>query len=91
MSLEPGPRCPAWCVVRHGDLLGEDDLVHSSGELLVGQITLRLCAGAVEGHREGPYVLVGDHELTVHESEVLIAALTQLVDLASAHADHAWT
>ena len=31
---------------------------------------------------DGPYVLIGDREYTLHEADVLIAALTQLVDEA---------
>ena len=34
------------------------------------------------GAQDGPFVLVGDQEYTLHEAEVLIAALTQLVDEA---------
>jgi len=75
--------CPAWCTVRHGHLLGEDDLVHCSAEILIGDLALRLCVDDAAGHSEGPYVLVDDHELTAHEAERLIEALTELVGLAS--------
>lgn len=34
--------------------------------------------------QDGPFVLVGEQEYTLHEAEVLIAALTQLVDEARA-------
>jgi hypothetical protein len=75
-------RCPAWCAVRHGSGQDEGDLVHISGALLVQRTVLRLCTtidpdGDVE---DGPFVLVGSAELTLHEAEALIAALTQLVD-----------
>jgi hypothetical protein len=32
------------------------------------------------GEREGPYVLVGAEEFSLHEADALIDALTQLVD-----------
>jgi hypothetical protein len=82
MSRAASDGCPAWCTVHHGDLLGEDDLVHSSAEVLVCHLALRLCAGTGNGNGEGPFVLVGDNELTAHEAEMLIGALTQLVELA---------
>ena len=83
MSRTPEVGCPTWCIVRHGKLLGEEDQVHSSAELRVGQVTMRLCASTANGRGEGPIVLVGDHELTLYETEVLADALTQLVDLVA--------
>lgn len=79
--------CPGWCTVQHGQLLGEDDLVHCSAEILIGDLVLRLCVDSATGHSEGPYVLVGDHELTAREAERLIQALTELAGLASS-VDH---
>jgi hypothetical protein len=32
------------------------------------------------GTQDGPYVLVGTQEFTLHEAEALLAALTQLLD-----------
>ena len=79
---EAGP-CPAWCVVRH-DRSGLDDQghLHIGGALLVRRTELRLCAtiDPLAGTAEGPYVLVGSEEFTLHEAEVLLSALTQLVD-----------
>lgn len=75
--------CPTWCIARHGDLLGEDDLVHCSAEFAVGHLVLRLCAGDGSGSRDGPFVLVNDNELTAREAESLIAALVELVGLAA--------
>ena len=76
--------CPAWCAVRHG-LPAEDPLVHIGGALLVRQTVLRLCTttDAAAGTEDGPYVLVGDAEYTLHEAEALLAALAQLVDQGS--------
>ena len=78
--------CPEWCHVRHGDLEGEDDRVHQSSELMVRHTLLRLCATveAGSGVVDGPYVLLGTEEYTLHEAEALIGALTQLVDQAAA-------
>ena len=73
--------CPTWCVLRHGVLPGEDDLVHVSGALLVRSTVLRLCTTLeADGSEDGPYVLLGSVELTLHEADAMIAALTQLVD-----------
>jgi hypothetical protein len=74
--------CPAWCSRRHGERPGEDDTVHVSGQLMVRRTVLRLCTtiDAEAGTQDGPYVLVGADEYTLHEADVLIAALTQLVD-----------
>jgi hypothetical protein len=74
--------CPAWCVVRHGVRPSEDDLVHISGALLVQRTVLRLCTtiDSEAGTEDGPYVLVGPAEYTLHEAEAMLAALTQLVD-----------
>ena len=87
MRSQRGPVCPTWCTVQHGDLLGEDDLVHSSADVVVRQLRLRLCQSTLDGRQDGPYVLVGDHELTGHEAEGLVAALGRLVHLAAQ--DHA--
>lgn len=74
--------CPDWCVMRHSDPPGEDDLVHIGGSLLVRRTVLRLCAFVDPLTRavDGPYVLMGSEEYTLHEGEALIDALTQLVD-----------
>lgn len=76
--------CPSWCTVRHRADRGEEDLVHVSGALVVRRTLLRL-AMTVDpdtGQPDGPYVLVGSDEYSLHEADVLIAALTQLVDEA---------
>lgn len=74
--------CPAWCGVRHGEHVGEDDNVHVSGVLWVKQTVLRLCAtiDPVAGTVDGPYVLVDSREFSLYETNVLIDALTQLVE-----------
>jgi hypothetical protein len=56
--------------------------VHIGGALLVRSTLLRLCAPVAsgDGRQDGPYVLLGAEEFTLHEAEALLAALTQLVD-----------
>jgi len=77
--------CPEWCAVRHR-APQDVDHVHIGGALLVRDTVLRLCAtiDSVANTEDGPYVLVGDAEFTLHEAEALLAALTQLVIQARA-------
>ncbi|MEJ7774998.1 MAG: hypothetical protein WKF72_09345 [Nocardioidaceae bacterium] len=74
--------CPSWCAIRHGVVKGEDNNVHVSGALLVRRTVLRLCAtiDPETGAVDGPHVLVGSEEYSLHEADALIDALTQLVD-----------
>jgi hypothetical protein len=74
--------CPGWCVLRHGAHTGEEEHLHVGGALLVRHDMLRLVAtiDPETGAKEGPLVLMGAEELTLHEAEALIGALTQLVD-----------
>ncbi|HET8596013.1 MAG TPA: hypothetical protein VFM07_12250 [Intrasporangium sp.] len=76
------PNCPTWCVQRHGIQQGEDDAIHVSVELLVRGASLRLCTtiDPETQQADGPYVLLGGEEYTLHEADALIDALTQLVD-----------
>ena len=78
--------CPTWCVQRHGIREGEDDTIHVSGELLVRGQSLRLCTtiDPVTQQVDGPYVLLGGEEYTLHQADALIDALTQLVDAGMA-------
>jgi hypothetical protein len=78
--------CPVWCARRHDKHAPGDDNVHVSGALQVRRTLLRLVSTvAPQGETgSGPYVVVGQQPYTLHEAEVLIAALTQLVDEARA-------
>ncbi|RYU09637.1 hypothetical protein [Nocardioides iriomotensis] len=79
--------CPAWCARRHGRHdVGDEEQLHVSGALQVRRTLLRLVSTVetVAGIQGGPYVVVGEQDYTLHEAEVLIAALTQLVDEARA-------
>jgi hypothetical protein len=76
------PTCPTWCIVRHGAVEGEDDHVHVSSALLVRRTVLRLAA-TIDPHTgvvDGPHVLAGPEEYSLHEADALIDALTQLVE-----------
>lgn len=61
---------------------GEDDHLHVSRSLRVRRTELRLAATVdpETGAVDGPYVLAGCEEYSLHEADVLIDALTQLVD-----------
>jgi hypothetical protein len=76
------PGCPIWCVQQHGIRQGEDDAIHVSVELLVRDTSIRLCTtiDSTTQEADGPYVLIGGEEYTLHEADALIDALTQLVD-----------
>ena len=80
-DMQSQAACPEWCTRRHA---AEDDAahVHVSGALQVRRTMLRLVmTGESElGVQDGPFVLVGDQEYTLHEAEVLIGSLIQLVD-----------
>ena len=77
-----GTSCPEWCVVHHGALGGEEDMVHVSAALRVAGTPVRLCVtnDPAASVVDGPYILVGADEYTLHEADALIGALTQLVD-----------
>ena len=70
--------CPAWCTTRHGRLVGEETWVHTSAELMAGGHRCRLC----QGPGEPAYLLVDGHEMTLHQAEAWVSALTQLLDAA---------
>jgi hypothetical protein len=79
--------CPAWCARQHSKAASSSgEQVHIGGALQVRRTLLRLVSTvAPQGETvSGPYVVVGQQPYTLHEAEVLIAALTQLVDEARA-------
>lgn len=82
MEAARPPSCPSWCVQQHGIRQGEDDAIHVSVELLVRGVSLRLCMtiDPLTEEADGPYLLLGAEEYTLHEADALIDALTQLVD-----------
>lgn len=89
--------CPPWCASHHdGHPEHRDGLdVHISGTLLVKGTVLRLASPLepAAGAADSPLVYVGDEEYTLHEAEVLIDALTHLIDEGAGRtqpADRAW-
>lgn len=73
--------CPAWCVRTHGDLVGEDDLVHVGEVEAVGKKMLaHLCMSVdpVTSMVDGPYVLLGGTDYTLEEARALGQALLAL-------------
>ncbi len=76
--------CPHWCT-SHGAANQVQELrevVHVSGPLMVKSTLLRLASSVDPDTRapDGPLVYVGDEEYTLYQAEVLIDALTHLVD-----------
>ena len=82
-----GDVCPPWCALHRGarEVHVGGDVVHLSGPLVVRGTELRLACSAdpATGAADGPHVLLGGEEFTLHEAEVLIDALTHLVDEGS--------
>jgi hypothetical protein len=69
-------------VIQHGVVEGEDDHLHVSGTLTVRRTLLRLAVtiDPATGAVDGPHVLAGCEEYSLHEADALIDALTQLVN-----------
>lgn len=78
--------CPTWCRVDHAALEPHADttVTHVSGRLIVRDTLLWLTQkiDSHTGQPAEPYVQLGLTAYTVHEAEVLIAAITQLTDTA---------
>ena len=73
-NQRPWPSCPAWCVVRHGVLAGEEDWVHISAPASLDvRVLARLCATVDprSGEMDGPYLLLGEAEYTLAEGLTL--------------------
>jgi hypothetical protein len=77
--------CPPWCVTAHDPARGEDDWLHVSEPLpLPDGASARLCMSidVSTGERDGPFVLVGDHQLTPDEARRLGLDLEMLATRA---------
>ena len=75
------PTCLPWCVTAHDPARGEDDWVHIGEPLvLTNGIAARLCMSIDPwtGEEDGPYVLVGDAQLTPAQAERLGIELSAL-------------
>lgn len=90
MSERTGSRpgsCPPWCSVSHGLAGAEDDLVHVGEAVAVSGAALArlvLSVDPVTGRTDGPYLLVGNDELTVEEARRLGTTLVAMADSAAA-------
>jgi hypothetical protein len=74
--------CPVWCVVEHGQLLGEEDRLHLSAPVVIADgAEARLCISSdpSTGAVDGPYVLIGDDERTVQQVDQIVERLTELI------------
>lgn len=77
--------CPSWCVTAHDPARGEDDWLHLSEPLVLTDGVLARLYMSIDpgtGEQDGPYVLVGDDELTPAEAEQLGIELSALAALA---------
>jgi|SRR4051812_25108291 hypothetical protein len=75
--------CPPWCVVVHGDVLGEEDWIHQGAPVALGEgLDARLCMSVdpERGVVDGPYVLVGSAEYTLAEARGLGISIIALAD-----------
>jgi hypothetical protein len=81
----PATVCPPWCRRQHGDVAGEDDLVHVGRRQLVGRTAVLLCMSVHPdtGETDGPVVLVGEDELSLADTAVLADLLARSVSLAA--------
>lgn len=73
--------CPRWCVTHHGVHPGEEDWIHTSEPVMIADGTVaRLCMSIDPdtGAKDGPYVLIGDSELTLTETAELGSSLLAL-------------
>jgi len=75
--------CPAWCVIEHGELDGEEDHLHTGASLrLAHGVTAHLCATVDPdtGDTDGPYILVDSEEWTLEQARRIGQALIALAD-----------
>ena len=76
--------CPRWCFTDHGVHLGEEDWVHLSQpvRLADGRVA-RMCMSIDPdtGAKDGPFVLIGETELTVDQAKAVGESLIRLVSV----------
>ncbi len=74
--------CPSWCVAAHGATVGEEDWLHTSEPVrLTADVRAHLMMSIdPETCRvDGPFLLIGDTELTLAESAALAVMPRQVV------------
>ena len=80
--------CPSWCVMTHGTHDGEDDWLHLSDAVFIGDEVSAVIAMTAdpEGHWvDGPRALVGSEELDAAELVRIAAGLTVLAATLDQH------
>ena len=78
-------RCPAWCVTDHGRHPGEDDWLHVSASVTaIGGVVIRrqMSIDPRTGSVDGPYVVLGETELTREEARAVGEVLVRLARTA---------
>lgn len=86
-----GSCCPQWCVVEHDPARGEDDWLHASAPLDVTSrvaALLTMSVDPVTGHRDGPWVMVGEDEFSPGQVRHLGRALSELATRACEPTGH---
>jgi hypothetical protein len=78
--------CPPWCVSLHDPARGEDDWVHASEPLTLAEDATAQVVMSVDpdtGERDGPYVLMGDHQMVPEQATRAAEQLMTLTRIAS--------
>jgi hypothetical protein len=78
--------CPNWCVSAHGSHLGGEDWVHTSEPLVLAAgvwAELAMTINPLSGTADGPFITIGDAELTPAEAAALATRLLALSTLAA--------
>jgi hypothetical protein len=76
---------PPWCVTAHDPSRGEDDWLHMSEPVVVAEGVVARLVMSVDpqtGEQDGPYVMVGDDQLTPSEAQRRGFELSALAALA---------
>ncbi len=76
--------CPRWCFTDHGVHQGEEDWIHTSHPVrLADDRVARMCMSIDPdtGIKDGPYVLIGDAEMTVHQAKAIGESLIRLASI----------
>jgi hypothetical protein len=74
--------CPSWCVAPHGSQFGEEDWLHASEPIVLAAgvwAELAMSIHPVTGTTDGPFIRIGDAELTPAEAAALATRLQTLI------------
>ncbi len=76
--------CPGWCSTDHGVHLGEEDWIHTSQPVRLADDRVAWRCMSIDpktGIKDGPYVLIGDTELTMHQAKATGESLIRLASI----------